>query len=281
MMITLSSYPLILIFVVSTLALFVAIEVGAWLGFRTPSEADVSPIEASVLGLLALMLGFTFSMGLARFEERRQGVLNEANAIGTAALRASLLPSPHGAQSLDLFREYVQIRADLATRLLPPEKLAPEIARSNALQKALWTQAVAALAKDDSMTRGGLYIQALNEMFDDQEKRLTAARAHVPDSVLLSLYGIAAFAFGFTAYAGGIRRRHRRGPVYFAAALVSAVILLIQDIERPSAGFVAISQQPMIDAAHAISDLLPASGGKTGPRLPEPIAPSPGARPTR
>ena len=90
-------------------------------------------------------------------------------------------------------------------------------------------------------------------MFDYQEKRLTAFRTRVPNIVLLALYGIAVVAIGFAAYASGLERRLWRLPIYVMTFLVAAVILLIQDIDRPGAGFVAVSQQPMIDTANAIA----------------------------
>ena len=101
-------------------ALFAASEIGHGIGLRSSGEANVSTLEASVLGLLALVLSFTFAMALTRFEERRDGVLIEANAIGTASLRAGLLPAPHGVESVKLFRDYVQVRLDLAKRVPTP-----------------------------------------------------------------------------------------------------------------------------------------------------------------
>jgi hypothetical protein len=247
------NYSLIIIFVVSVAVLSTASEIGHHLGLRDSGEANVSTLEASVLGLLALMLSFTFAMALTRFDERRDALLNEANAIGTAALRAGLLPTPHGAESLKLFRDYVQVRLDITTRVPTPDQFNAAIARSNEIQTGLWRQAKAAMAKDNAMAPTGLYIQALNETFDNQEKRLTAFRTRVPNIVLLALYGIAIVAIGFAGYASGLERRRWRLPVYVTALLVAAVILLIQDIDRPSAGFVAVSQQPMIDTANAIA----------------------------
>ena len=247
-------YPLGVIFVVSIAALFAASEIGHGIGLRNSGEANVSTLEASVLGLLALMLGFTFAMALTRFDERRDGVLIEANAIGTASLRAGLLPAPHGVESVKLFRDYVQVRLDLASRVPTPAEFNAAIARSNEIQAALWREAKAAMAIDNAMAPTGLYIQALNETFDNQEKRLTAFRTHVPNIVLLALYGIAIVAICFAGYAGGLERRRWRLPVYVMAVLVAAVILLIQDIDRPSVGFVAVSQQPMIDTANAIAN---------------------------
>ena len=199
------------------------------------------------------MLSFTFAMSLTRFDARRDALLNEANAIGTAALRAGLLPAPHAAESLKLFRDYVQIRSDIATRVPTPAEFNAAIARSNDIHAALWRQAKAAMAKDNAMAPTGLYIQALNEMFDNQEKRLTAFRTRVPNIVLLALYGIAVVAIGFAAYASGLERRHWRLPICVMTFLVAAVILLIQDIDRPGVGFVTASQQPMIDTATAVA----------------------------
>jgi hypothetical protein len=75
-------------------------------------SANISALEQSLVGLLALVVGFTFFMALMRFDARRDAVLNEANAIGTTALRARLLPEPHRMETLKLLREYVQIRTD-------------------------------------------------------------------------------------------------------------------------------------------------------------------------
>lgn len=71
----------------------------------------------------------------------------------------------------------------------------------------------------------------------------------VPNIVFVALYGVAAIAFVFVGYANGIQKRRLRLPVYLMGAIVSAVILLVQDLDRPGAGFIRVSQQPMPDAA--------------------------------
>lgn len=248
-MIELTSFPLIEIFGVSLVALFLAGEIGHRFGLRVAGEANVSTLEAAMLGLLALMIGFTFSMALTRFELRRENVLNDANAIGSAALRASLLPAPHAAASLKLLSEYVQIRLDITQRVPSPDELDAAVARSNGIQKALWREVKAVTAKDNAMVPAGLYIQSLNEMFDSQQKRLSVHRNRVPDAVLLTLYAIAIVAIGFTGYASGTAERRWRLPVYIMSFMVAAVILLIQDMDRFGAGFISVSQQPMIDTA--------------------------------
>ena len=84
----LTNYPLTIIFVASVAAFLLAIETGHHFGSKVEEGSNVSTLEAAVLGLLALMIGFTFSMALNCFESRRDALVSEANAIGTAALRA-------------------------------------------------------------------------------------------------------------------------------------------------------------------------------------------------
>jgi hypothetical protein len=206
-----------------------------------------------MLGLLALIIGFAFAMALSRFEARRVAVLNEANAIGTTALRARLLPESHRTDVLKLLKEYVQIRVDTVQSGPAMAELRTVVDRSNAIQEALWQHAKAIVAKDNSMVPTGLFIQTLNEMIDDQEKRLAAFRNRVPNVVLLGLFGIAAVTGGFAGYASGLDPKRNRLPVYIMGFLVSAVILLIFDLDRPGSGFIRNDQQSMIDVAASIS----------------------------
>ena len=98
-----------------------------------------------------------------------------------------------------------------------------------------------------------LFIQTLNEMIDNQGKRLAALRNRVPNIVLLSLFGLAAIAGGFAGYASGLHAQRTRFPVYIIGLVVSVVMLLIFDLDRPSSGFIKVSQQPMIDTAASIA----------------------------
>ena len=196
----LAGVPLPLIFVVSVALILAASEVGHRLGTSTGDRVgnNLSTLEAAILGLLALMISFTFAMALSRFDARREAVLNEANAIGTTALRARLLPAPHNSQCLTLLREYVRVRLDITRRNPPAAELAAAIKRSNEIQEMLWQQTKAVAADDKGLVPTGLFIVALNQMIDIQEQRLTAVRNRVPNIVILSLYGIAAVAMGFT-----------------------------------------------------------------------------------
>jgi hypothetical protein len=250
-------YSLVPILVVGLATVLASSEIGWQLGLRAKGRGreNMPALEQSVLALLALIIGFTFLMALTRYESRREAVLNEANAIGTTALRARLLPDPHRTAILKLLREYTQIRIEYIGRGLSFAELPEVIQRSNEIQEALWQQAKAVVATDKEIVPTLLFIQTLNELIDNQAKRLSALRNQIPNIVLLSLFVIAAVGGAFAGYAGALEPQRTRLPVYALGFLVSAVIILILDIDRPNVGFVTISQQPMIDVAASIAAL--------------------------
>ena len=149
------------------------------------------------------MVGFTFAMALSRFEARRDAILAEANAIGTTALRARLLPEPHRKEVLGLLRDYVRIRLDVTQRSTTRTDLAAAIENSNAIQEKLWQHAMAMAAADNGMVPTGLFIQTLNETIDDQAKRLNALRNRVPNIVPSALFAVAIIVGGFAGYGTG------------------------------------------------------------------------------
>jgi hypothetical protein len=256
MSLNLEDHQLLTIFVVSSVIILGASELGRVLGMRAVGQGggDVSTLEGATLGLLALMIGFSFAIALSRYEARRDAVLNEANAIGTTALRARLLPAPHGPDALKSLREYAQIRLDLTQRVASAQEFKAALGRSNEIQEALWQNAMALAAKDSGMVPTGLFIQSLNDVIDNQAKHLEASRSRVPNIVFVALYGVAIVAFALAGYANGLLEERRvRLPVYVMGVLVSAVILLIQDLDRPTAGLILINQQPMIDTAASIA----------------------------
>jgi len=247
-------YSLLLIFAVGLGAILIMSEVGRRAGTRLRGRGgyDISTLESAVLGLLALMIGFTFAMALARYDARRDAVLNEANSIGTTALRARMLPEPHRQETLKLLLEYGKIRVDVTRADVTRANLTAGIERSNQIQESLWQQAMAVAAKDNALVPTGLFIQTLNEMIDNQTKRLTAFRHHVPDIVIVALFAIAAVAGGFAGYTGALGDSRTRMPVTIIALLVSTVIMLILDLDRTASGFIKVSQQPMIDTVSSI-----------------------------
>lgn len=208
---------------------------------------DILTLEGAALGLLALMIGFTFSMALTRFEVRLSAVVTEANAISTVALRAHLLPEPQAGDVKTLLRDYVQLRLDLGHASQSLTSLKKTIRRPNELQRELWQHAVSVKAADPNSTSADLLIQALNDMFAAEETHLTAARNSVPSVVFVLLYGVAVVAMGFSGYVAGIGTRRGRVPLAIMAVLIAGVVGMIQDIDRSQSGFVTVGQEAIQD----------------------------------
>src|SRR5438552_6165850 len=132
------NYFFLVVFLIGIAIVFLASEFGWRLGTRTEGHAasgNISALEQSLLGLLSLMVGFTFLMALTRFEARREAVVNEANAIGTTALRARLLPEPHRTETIKLLREYIRIRVEYLQQRRSLAERSDVIQRSNEIQE--------------------------------------------------------------------------------------------------------------------------------------------------
>ena len=206
-------------------------------------ESPVSGMVGATLGLLAFMLAFTFGLAGSRFEDRRQVVLSEANAIGTTYLRAAMLPEPMRTEARDLLREYVDVRLEA----VQPGKLDQALARSDELHNDLWSLAVAATEKDRSPITA-LFIQSLNEVIDLHAKRVMAGlRSRVPNVIWMVLYVLAILAMVMLGYHSGLVHSRRSIAVLALVLGFSSVLYLIADLDRPVEGTLLVSQQSMID----------------------------------
>ena len=175
----------------------------------------------SILGLLAFLLAFTFSLAAARFDTRRQTVLEEANAIGTTFLPARLLPEPQKTEAARLLREYVDVRLR-ATR---DDSLQEAITSSEQLHELLWAQAAAAAEKSPTPITG-LFIQSLNEMIDLHAKRLMVGlRSRIPFSIWIGLFAVLALlGMAAVGYQSGLSAT-RRSPAMLGLVLAFAGVL--------------------------------------------------------
>lgn len=218
------------------------------------SDADrvLSMLAAPSIGLLALMIGFTFSMALSRSDARRSAVLSEANAIGTAALRGRMLPEPYSSTVGPLFKEYATLRVRDKGDSLQSSTTTEAIRRSLAIQESLWRVGMDAAAADPQVVPSGLFMQALNTMIDVHEERLTAARSQVPAVVFAMLEGIAIVAFSFAGYGLQLANARCRVGMWIMAVMMGSVIMLVADLDRPQTGFITVDQQPLLDVIDGI-----------------------------
>ncbi|MDR3472938.1 MAG: hypothetical protein P4M09_14860 [Devosia sp.] len=228
-------------------------EVGAAIAQRQRGRSDgdadrfLATLAGPSVGLLALMIGFSFAMALSRFDARRSAVLSEANAIGTAALRGRLLPEPYDAVVAPLFREYTELRVSKRGDVITSPAVLQRVRRSLDIQEELWRTGMAAAAANPRVVPAGLFIQALNTMIDVHQERITAARNRVPPVVFFTLEGIAIIAFGFAGYGLRVARVRARYAMWIMAVMFASVIMLVFDLDRPRDGFIMVSQRPLMD----------------------------------
>jgi hypothetical protein len=245
------------------IALIAALEVGSRLGRKARAQIDdagksqANSLQGAIIGLLALLLAFTLSMAISRYETRRQLVLDEANAVGTTYLRAKMLPPPYTTDAANLLRQYVANRLEFFNAGIDQARIQAAGDQATQLQQQLWSIAIAASAQDNRSVPTGLFIQTLNDTIDLQAKRLAAFNNRVPETVIWLLLGVSVAAAGIVGYNNGLgNRRHVFGALTLIVLLV-VIIWVIVDLDRPRRGLILISQQSMIDVQDFITHDLP------------------------
>jgi len=244
-----AAVPIWLFFIAVIVVIFSAVYVGFVIGQRfrdRHSDIEAPPI-GSVIGalfaLLAFILALTFSSGSNRHEVRKQLLLDEVNAIGTAFLRASFLESPDKKRSQALLREYVEIRTGVLSK---GDKLDELIKRSETIQKELWSIITTYPKGDVAGALTASYANALNDVFDLHTSRVVVGISyHIHSTIwvtllLISVLSMAALGYQF-AYSGG---RRVWLPMLLATTF-SMVLLLIEDLDRPEQGTIRVNQAPM------------------------------------
>jgi hypothetical protein len=214
-------------------------------------------LQGALLGLVGLLLAFGLSLAVGRYQDRRAATVAEANAIGTSYLRAQLVAEPERTQSLDLFRRYTDL-ALLITKEVPDSSgMRRTTAAQEVLQRQLWQLAGRSVAKAPVATAPRLYVDSLNSTFDLQNARLSSLNNRVPDAVLwLELIGAAAalalLALHISLFGRGL------APLLVAAGLITALLLITFDLDRPTRGLIKVPDTAMV-ALRASMALPPAA----------------------
>jgi hypothetical protein len=239
--------------------LLLSFEVGRWLGRRRQAvQADRKLHAANVLSgmltLMAFLLALSFGIAEGHFSDRRQIVLDEANAIGTTFLRAEYLPTPESGQAQQLLREYVDQRIQ-ENNLEGAQKAR---ARSETLQQELWQVAVALEERNPNSEFAGLFVVSLNEMIDLHQSRVTAVFEYrLPLSIMVVLYVVAILTMLVMGYGAGMGGS---GDALLTVSLVLAIaaaLALIIDLDRPFQRTFGVSQQALIDVRETLQTDAP------------------------
>jgi hypothetical protein len=244
------SVSIFLIFFATVVFILVFFEAGFRVGkymlsrYAKKTDAALGPMVGSTLAMLAFVLAITFSMAASRFDQRKQNLLAEVNAIEIAYLRADLLAQPQKTKIKRYLLEYVD------TRLLGAEKGARESALSKTLMlhNLLWTEVKSAVQENPTRL-SAMVVQSVNDIITIHEKRMTyAIRQRVPLQIWFALYAIAAFAMVAAGSQAGLSESRRILQVIPTALGFVVLMTLIIDLDRPvDVGLTKVNQTAMID----------------------------------
>jgi hypothetical protein len=238
------------------------LEIGRRIGVRRRKEdagtggEGVGAVDGAVFALLGLLIAFTFSGASSRFDTRRQLIVEETNAIGTAYLRVDLLPAALQPALRDGFRRYLDSRLAIYRKLPDVAAAKEELAKANILQGELWRQAVTA-----SRTEGAspvapmLLLPTLNAMIDITTTRTMATLMHPPAVVFMMLFGLALAASLLAGYGmTGSKVRSWFHMVGFAL-VVAVSVYVILDLEYPRLGLIRVDalDQALVDLRESMN----------------------------
>jgi hypothetical protein len=223
----------------------------------------IGVLQGALVGFMGLVLAFGLSLAVGRYESRRADVVNEANAIGTTYLRAQTLAEPVRTESLALLRRYTDISIAISDTVPGSPAHDRAIAESGSYQDRLWALAGQALdeAPVDSAPR--LYVETLNEMFDAQADRVYGLSNRVPTAVLVlevagAATAVAVLALHLAMFGRGV------STVLLASLLVTVLLLVTFDLDRPTRGLIRVPPTPLVDVGSSMTS-PPAATAPNGP----------------
>jgi hypothetical protein len=233
----------------AALLIFAMNEAGFRLGrSKGPGLTSQDPsavVQGAAFTVLALLLGFSFSLALGRYDARRGALTREANAIGTTYIRAKLLDARDAETARTDLRAYVEQRIAFARADANPDQRRLAETKSVEIQRDLWQLAAQAAHRDPRSTIVPLFINALNDTIALSIEEAAVLSAHIPDIVIIGILLIAFIASAMMGY--GFGRQGQRALAFkgLFAIMLAITIGLILDLDRPQRGLIRVNLAPL------------------------------------
>ena len=229
------------------LGIFLMMEAGRYMRVRHQGKdiesgrAGFATLEAALFGLMGLILAFSFSGAMSRFDARRHLIIEEANHSGTAYFRLDLVPAQAKQELREEFRQYVDTRL-AAYRALPDiAKAEAGLVRATAIQREIWTKAVAAGQQGSSPQATIIVLPALNAMFDIANTRYLVTKIHLPQVIFWLMGALILICSLLAGYGMGASKARNWMHIVSFAVFLAITVYTIIDLEFPRAGLIQVS----------------------------------------
>ena len=244
--------PVWAFFVIVLLCSLIPLEIGQWIGQRRrslaehESESAVGNVVGATLALLGFILALTLGAATARFDARKEALIENVNTVENAYRNASLLPAPHNSECRRLLREYVDARIGIDEVYSNSDELSKIDERVRAVEAELWPHAEALARENSSSEIYALFTSSLNDVFNIHNKRVILGGVYrIPVAVwsvlivgtLLSTFGVG-FHFGLSG------KRSLMSTMILALTF-TLVMTIIFDIDEPGKGIIGVNQAPV------------------------------------
>ena len=245
--------------------LFISMMAIHWVGYRfrsietknkqALSNEVIGSIVASLLGLLALLLSFTFNMASTRYDSRRLVILEEANTIRTAILRLDMYPDSIKNQIKPDIKEYLESRIYYYTSVVDTFDIDKSTRKAAKIHHQIWKKVIHDSKNEASFLRSQQMIPALNDMINIVSKRDAVKNATVPNPVYWLLFVIilsASFTIGYSNI--GKQKNHFLAIIFSITIMLT--VYLILNLDRPRRGITNINntEQKVIDLRELFND---------------------------
>lgn len=220
--------------------------IGFWLGSLArsadePFDRHVALVRTATAALVAFLIGFAFSGAASRFINRQDMVVKEANALGTAYLRADSIAEPQRDELKAALKEYTADRAALLSR----DRIEPLLGKVGGLHERMWRSAIDAAHGNAPLM--AVVLPPINEVIDLHSEHLAMARRHLPTPIMALLLGTAAISLGLVGFGNGrVGRRFSALDSVYGIVLATALWMTI-DLDYPGIGLIKVSNLPVVE----------------------------------
>jgi hypothetical protein len=260
-MVLLDNLPIWGVYIATVVLVLIVAEIGFRIGLwfqQRSKDSGKAPLSSAVvgsmLGLMAFLLAFCIGIVINQHNGRKEMVVTEANAVGTAYLRAGFLAESDRDSSRDLLREYVEVRLAAAVN---PSELESALMRSEEIHNQLWAIVEQNVAQGKESDIMALFVESINEVIDVHSLRLAAVNLRLPRQFGRMLYAATLLSFLLVGVASSANGKRDFMAILLFALIYVTVFVIIVDLDRPQEGFLTVSQSALSDLLRQMTAAVP------------------------